>query len=88
MINRARLPEHVNHISGDAQNHRLYTIGNYNAGIGPISDALKLYSFRLSYGWKKFEAHENYRLPNWRHAGPAVVTAGNRLPDIRVHAGL
>jgi iron complex outermembrane receptor protein len=51
---------YVNRIAGDPQ-YRL-NVGTYNAGMD-ISDTLHIYTFG-SYGFKKAQAHENFRLPN------------------------
>ncbi len=51
---------YVNRIAGDPQ-YRL-NVMNFNGGY-EFSDSLEFYTFG-SYGFKKAQAHENYRLPN------------------------
>ncbi len=51
---------YLNRIPGDPQIK--VDVGSFNSGWD-ISDAIQLYAFG-SYGFKKGEAHENYRLPN------------------------
>jgi iron complex outermembrane receptor protein len=64
---------YVNRINGDPQVR--VDVVNFNGGWD-FSENLSLYTFG-SYGWKKGEAHENYRLPNVV-TGKAVDAAGNR----------
>ncbi|MFT3724055.1 MAG: TonB-dependent receptor [Hyphomonadaceae bacterium] len=64
---------YLNRIAGDPQLR--VDVLSFNGGY-TISDALDFYTFG-SYGFKKGEAHENYRLPNVV-TGKAVDTAGNR----------
>ncbi len=64
---------YVNRIAGDPQ-YRLNVV-TYNAGVD-LANGLEFYSFG-SYGYKKAQAHENYRLPNVV-TGKAVDGAGNR----------
>lgn len=64
---------YVNRIAGDPQIR--VDVLNYNGGW-EISDALEFYTFG-HYGWKKGEAHENYRLPNVV-SGKAVDGSGAR----------
>ena len=64
---------YVNRIAGDPQIK--VDVGSFNAGWD-ITEALQFYAFG-SYGWKKGEAHENFRLPNVV-TGKAVDGAGNR----------
>ena len=64
---------YLNRIAGDPQIK--VDVFNFNGGY-EISDSLEFYTFG-SYGFKKGEAHENYRLPNVV-TGKAVDGAGNR----------
>jgi iron complex outermembrane recepter protein len=64
---------YVNRIAGDPQIK--VDVFNFNGGW-EVSDGLELYTFG-HYGFKKGEAHENYRLPNVV-TGKAVDGAGNR----------
>ncbi|MDZ4761259.1 MAG: TonB-dependent receptor [Alphaproteobacteria bacterium] len=64
---------YVNRINGDPQIK--VDVFTYNGGY-EFNDNLSFYTFG-SYGWKKGEAHENYRLPNVV-TGKAVDAAGNR----------
>lgn len=64
---------YVNRIPGDPQ----IKVDNFNFNGGwEISEAVEFYTFG-SYGFKKAQAHENYRLPNVV-TGKAVDGAGNR----------
>jgi iron complex outermembrane receptor protein len=62
----------LNHIVGDAQS----TVGTvfYNAGY-KLTDTVEAYSFG-SYGYRRAEAYENYRLPNRVIASPVLGVAG------------
>jgi iron complex outermembrane receptor protein len=64
---------YVNRIAGDPQVK--VDVFNFNGG-NTFSENLELYLFG-HYGFKKGEAHENYRLPNVV-TGKAVDGAGNR----------
>jgi iron complex outermembrane receptor protein len=64
---------YVNRIAGDPQIK--VDVFNFNGGW-EISDSVEFYAFG-HYGFKKGEAHENYRLPNVV-TGKAVDGAGNR----------
>ncbi|MDP3736002.1 MAG: TonB-dependent receptor [Hyphomonadaceae bacterium] len=64
---------YLNRITGDPQVK--VDVFNFNSGY-EFSDDLEFYAFG-HYGFKKGEAHENYRLPNVV-TGKAVDGAGNR----------
>ncbi len=64
---------YLNRIAGDPQIKT--DVFSFNGGY-EFSDELEFYTFG-SYGFKKGEAHENYRLPNVV-TGKAVDGAGNR----------